>query len=86
MPRRAPHRRPIVNYGASGQARADLVVANLKQANPSQDSRNDTDVEVVIGRDFRGVAPTAEVLANLAKRPPAHANLLIVALSRPQTR
>jgi hypothetical protein len=58
-----------VNYGASGQARADLVVANLKQANPSQDSRNDTDVEVVIGRDFRGVAPRAEVLANLAKHP-----------------
>lgn len=59
-----------VRYGASGRASAELVVANLKQADPTQDSRDGTDVEVVIGRDFEGLAPTREVLANLAKQPP----------------
>ena len=58
-----------VRYGASVQAKANLVLANLRQADPSQDSRNDTDVEVVIGRDFKGLAPTPEVPANLAKHP-----------------
>ncbi len=60
----------FVHYGASAQEAAALVVANLKQADPSQDSRNDPDVEVVIGGDFTGVAPRAEVVANLAKHPP----------------
>ena len=59
-----------VRFGVHGQEQADVVVANLKRANLSPDSRNDSDVEVVIGGDFTGLAPTTEVLANLAKRPP----------------
>jgi hypothetical protein len=58
-----------VNYGAAGLAGAELVVANLMQGHPTQNSRNDSDVEVVIGADFKGLAPTPQVLANLAKLP-----------------
>ena len=59
----------FVHFGPPGEAGAALVVANLKQASPSQDSRNDADVEVVIGSDFQGVAPEAVAFANLAKHP-----------------
>ena len=66
--------RTTVYYGLAGRQAADLVVTNLKRANPSQDSRAGADVEVVLGKDYAGLRAPGQVLADLAKRPPSTPN------------
>ena len=60
----------MVFFGPDGQQQANLVVANLKHAKTSQDSRAGADVEVILGKDYNGLLSQPEVLANLAKNPP----------------